>query len=393
MTIQPITTPGTVATVTPPPAVTDITSAGLQRLADWVQAAQHAHQLVAPLVGTPFVPEAYKPRVDPRATDQEKAAAYETAVATATAAVLQGISLELDPLTSLQQIYVVHGRPGMYAKMMVALVQSRGHEVWTEESTDTRCVVSGRRRGTEQIERVTVTMDQARRAGWVARNKNYESTPSDMLWARAASRVCDRIASDVLKGLRTVEDIQDESASDQGATSRAGKTRTVSAPKRRPELVAPAPATVQASAPQAPAARQVAPTDDDLLGYEQDASTQPQESISGQQIAEQTWRAINAAFVDLGVKGDGQKEARLQIIGHVVGRDVSRGNELTAADGELVLTTLADAGPRVVWDVLGGRFGHTDPDVVVVEQADVVDDGSGLPDPSDENDPWAGADQ
>lgn len=189
----------------------DSASEAMDRLARWVDAASNARRLVAPLVMTAFVPEAYKPRVSDRSTDKEKQEAYEVAVANATAAVLQGLSLGIDPLMALQQIYIVHGRPGMYAKMMVALVQSHGHEVWTEEGecTDTRAVVYGRRRGTDRVERVIVTMDMARKAGWTS-NQAYTKTPQDMLYARAAARVCDRIASDVLKGLASVEAIHDE---------------------------------------------------------------------------------------------------------------------------------------------------------------------------------------
>lgn len=190
-------------------AVLDSTNDALNRLGDWVQAARHAHQLVAPLVGTAFVPDAYKPKIDPRATPEQREEARQGAIANATAAVLQGITLGLDPMTALQQIYIVHGRPGMYTKIKVALVQAHGHEVWVEDISDTRCVVAGRRKGTEHIERVTVVMEQARKAGWT-KNEAYTKTPQDMLYARAAARVCDRIASDVLMGIASVEEIQDE---------------------------------------------------------------------------------------------------------------------------------------------------------------------------------------
>ena len=86
---------------------------GLAKLREWAAAASDAAALVSPLVSTPFVPDSYRPKVDPRATAEEKEAARQVAIASATAAVLQGVSLGLDPLVALQQIYVVHGRPGM----------------------------------------------------------------------------------------------------------------------------------------------------------------------------------------------------------------------------------------------------------------------------------------
>lgn len=241
-----------------PGIMPDVTGEALDRLARWVESAGHAHKLVAPLVGTPWVPAAYQPwggKPPARPTEEETARAYETAVASATAAVLYGSSLGIDPLMALQQVYVVHGRPGLYAKMMVALVQSRGHEVWTEDLTDTRAVVCGKRKGSSHVERITVTMDMARRAKWTG-NSKYQETPQDMLWARAAGRVCDRIASDVIKGIATVEQIEDEAIQ---ATATAGTTtRTVAPRKTAPAAIeaaeepalapepTPAPATVEA---------------------------------------------------------------------------------------------------------------------------------------------------
>jgi len=210
-------------------AVLGNTGDALARLGEWVQAASHANRLVAPLVGTAFIPDAYTPKIDPRATPEEKQAARETAIANATAAVLQGITLGLDPMTALQQIYIVKGRPGMYSRIKVALLVAHGHEVWTEDISDTRAVVCGRRKGSDVVERVTVTMDQARKAGWSS-NEAYAKTPQDMLYARAAARVCDRVAPDVLMGIASVEEIQDEIQ----ATAEVGNGHRTVRPRQKP---------------------------------------------------------------------------------------------------------------------------------------------------------------
>ena len=62
------------------------TTDGLARLREWAAAASDAAALVGPLVDTPFVPDSYRPKVDPRATVEEKQAARQVAVASATAA-------------------------------------------------------------------------------------------------------------------------------------------------------------------------------------------------------------------------------------------------------------------------------------------------------------------
>jgi hypothetical protein len=295
----------------------------LARLGQWVEAARNAHQLVAPLVGTAFVPEAYKPKVDPRATAEQREEARQTAIANATAAVLQGITLGLDPMTALQQIYIVHGRPGMYAKLMVALVQAHGHEVWTEDESDTRVVVAGRRRGTEVTERVTVTMDQARKAGWTS-NQAYTKTPRDMLWARAASRVCDRIASDVLKGIASVEEIRDTI---QVQAETGNGTRTV-APRRRAAAELPA-----------------APVDEPPLEEETaGAAAAPAEPVD--ELAPDpeprliTTPQSKKLYALLREHGKEDREVALVYIAGVVGRPVESTKELTVAEAGSVIDAL-----------------------------------------------------
>lgn len=302
-------------------------SAALERLGQWVTAAQHAHTLVSPLVDTAFVPDAYKPKVDPRATPEQKQAAYQVAVANATAAVLQGITLGLDPLTSLQQIYIVHGRPGMYAKLMVAIVQSHGHDVWTEDESDTRVVVAGRRKGADVIERVAVTMDQARKAGWTS-NQAYTKTPRDMLWARAAARVCDRIASDALKGIASVEEIQDTIQ----VTAEAGKTRTVSPPKR-----AAAPAITAAEEP---------PLEEAEPAAAQDFPAEPM--ITAAQL-----KKLHTLLTN---NGHGERNAGLAHLSDELGRNVMSSKELTKAEAIRVIDGLdaakpvpVDAEPELGW--------------------------------------------
>jgi hypothetical protein len=119
-------------------------------------------------------------------------------------------------MQALQSTYIIGGRPAYYARTMVALTQRQGHEVWTEKETPDSVTVCGRRAGSDNTERVTVTIAQARQAGWT-RNKQYDTNPMMMLWARAASTVCRRIAADALLGVPyTAEEMQDEQAA-QGA--------------------------------------------------------------------------------------------------------------------------------------------------------------------------------
>ncbi len=204
MTVQ-TTTPNLPAQPQQFGTVVQSEATALRGLDDWLRAAGSAEQLARQLVHSFFVPQAYKPG-NPR--DE---AAVGVAVANATGAILLGQSLGLDPLTALQQIYVVHGRPGMYAKLKVALAQAAGHRVWDEEYTAESATVCGQRHGTDDLVRITITMEQAKQAGWTS-NAAYQKTPADMLWARAASRVVDRIAADLLMGIQSIEDIDEDDA-------------------------------------------------------------------------------------------------------------------------------------------------------------------------------------
>jgi hypothetical protein len=311
----------------------------LNRLGEWVTAARAAKELVAPLINTPFVPEAYRPKVDSRATDKEKAAAFELALANATGAILQGITLGIDPLMALQQIYIVHGRPGMYAKMMVALVQSRGHEVWDEDVSDTRAVVCGRRKGSDHPVRIVVTMDQARRAGWTS-NQAYAKTPQDMLWSRAAARVCDRIASDVLKGIASVEEIRDEIQ----ATAEVGNGHRTVRPRQKP-------APIEATTVEEPALEEEPwPTSPTPPGptaspktRDEPTSTSPTPAASENQpaspgtITAAQQKMLHALLRDT---DRGDRDVALVYISGVLGREIQSTKELSKADAGKVIDAL-----------------------------------------------------
>ena len=81
------------------------------RLVSWAHAADAANRLAKALCTTTFVPREMKDEGN------------------ATAAILMGDELGLTPLASLKSIYVIHGTPALYTRAMVALVQSRGHEI------------------------------------------------------------------------------------------------------------------------------------------------------------------------------------------------------------------------------------------------------------------------
>lgn len=124
------------------------------------------------------------------------------------AAMLTGEELGIKPMTSLQKIHVIEGRPGLASELMRALILQHGHEIWIEEKSTTRVTVAGCRKGSERVSRVTWTADDVKRAGLDGR-PNHKKYPRAMLTARATAELARDIFPDVIGGLYALEELQD----------------------------------------------------------------------------------------------------------------------------------------------------------------------------------------
>ena len=120
-------------------------------------------------------------------------------------AIVKGAALGMDPITAANSLYVVNGKPAMYAETMAALVKNAGYDIWAEEASDESVTVCVRRRGSDLMHSSTWTIERARKAGYMS-NKRYETNPQQMLYARALSEACKRGAPEVLAGLSSVEE-------------------------------------------------------------------------------------------------------------------------------------------------------------------------------------------
>lgn len=175
---------------------TDIGTTGANLIREAAAVMVDAHALATAVADTQMIPKHFQGKPDECA-----------------AAMLYGASLGLDPMQSVRQIYVVHGQAALYARAMSALVQGAGHKVWTVESTDQSVTVSGSRRGSEHVETATWTFERAQKAGYT-NNAKYKTDPQAMLYSKALSEVCRKIAPDVLSGVYSVEEMQLEGRGD-----------------------------------------------------------------------------------------------------------------------------------------------------------------------------------
>lgn len=203
MTIQPMN-------ANPPAELTALpVTAGTIQLAEWAGELQSAIQLGTALCGTEFVPAGFRGKPE-----------------AAAAAILAGKSLGLDPMNALSNIFVVHGRPALYARTMVALVMAQGHEVVRTEATPQRVTVSARRKGQQQWQDFTWTIDRAKTAGYTG-NKKYDTDPIAMLTAKAQAEACRTVAPDVLAGMPySAEEVELEDMGEQPAKASPAPAKT-----------------------------------------------------------------------------------------------------------------------------------------------------------------------
>lgn len=289
---------------TDPTALPTLDDEGTALISRAVEQMQNAHRLANALATTAFVPAHFRGKPDDVA-----------------AAIMYGAAIGLDPMASLRSIYVVNGQPGMYARQMVAIAQSKGHAIWTEEASDESVTVAGRRCGSSTVERDTWTYARAQKAGYTS-NKKYDTDPQAMLWARAASVVVRRIAADALAGLDTsVEEL------------RVIDSEVVQPQRPKRESAA----ALLASANPEPAEAEVA----------EEAAVEPEPEPS---ITDAQQRKIGTLMRQSSIT---ERADALAYVGTVIGREVASRTELTTTEAGRVIEALeadlaqpaADAAP------------------------------------------------
>jgi hypothetical protein len=174
----------------------------------------------------------------------------------ATAAILYGAELGLNPIQSLQRVIPIHGMPSLEARTMVALLKSRGYRIRTREQSDTSVTVEGWDLNGDQFES-TWTIDRAKQAGyvpepisdnslkrpgvvedwvyvtktWDGKSKNsvlgnmkYITDPQAMLKAKCQAEVCRDMAPDILLGISYAREELESERWDEPASAPAEST-------------------------------------------------------------------------------------------------------------------------------------------------------------------------
>lgn len=284
-------------------------SAAVGALMEWAQSASAAHEIAVHLVRTSFVPEGFRGKPDE-----------------ATAAILAGVEVGLQPMAALRSFDVIQGTAAPRANTLRAIVQSQGHDVYVVESTETRAVVAGRRRGSSQEQRSVWTIDRAKRLGLTGK-KNWQAQPQAMLVARATSELCRLIASDAILGLPySIEELVDGDAVAEVTPLDAPKRRTA----QRATRAAVKPARVDAPPAPEPAFDEP-PLDDDEPGPAVEPAPNP-EGITDAQV-----KMLAASMNERGIT---DRDDALAYVASVIGREVGSRKELTKAEASAVIDSL-----------------------------------------------------
>lgn len=269
-----------------------IQDVAIHRLGEWARSADAAHQIAQTLVQTSFCPESFRNKPGE-----------------ATAAILAGMEVGLQPMAALRSFDVIQGTAAARAITLRAIAQSHGHEMVLEESTETRCKMKGRRRGASEWQPVVWTIDRAKKLG-VTNKPNWRNQPQSMLLARATSELARLIASDAILGIAySIEEIEDgvlPGGNVDATPAVTTGTRRMSRKKAEPK---PAPAPEDA-APESP-----------LLD--------PQSPLA---------KRMFATFNEAGIT---DRDDRLRYVSDVVGREVTGSAEMTDDDASKVIDALA----------------------------------------------------
>lgn len=126
------------------------------------------------------------------------------------AAIMLGAESGLAPITALQHIAVINGRPSVWGDVALALVMASGLLEWIDEDVgDSGATCTVKRRGWPESASRTFTIEDARRAGLLGKPGPWQQYPKRMLQMRARSWALRDTFPDVLRGLSVREEVLD----------------------------------------------------------------------------------------------------------------------------------------------------------------------------------------
>lgn len=129
-------------------------------------------------------------------------------------ALIMSEQLKTNPVTLMQEMYIVHGKPAFSAKFITSLANKLGpftapiaYEV-KGKGDDLEVTAYAPMKDGPRAE-ATVSMKMAKAEGWASKNKKYQTMPEHMLKFRAATFLARTYCPDVLMGFTSKEEVKD----------------------------------------------------------------------------------------------------------------------------------------------------------------------------------------
>lgn len=124
----------------------------------------------------------------------------------------------VDPMQVMQNLYIVHGRPGWSSQFLISSFNCTGrftslrYEWRGEEGKDNwGCRAWAIEKATsERLNGTWITLNMAKKEGWVNKSgSKWQSMPEQMMMYRAAAFFIRAYAPEIANGLHTAEEVAD----------------------------------------------------------------------------------------------------------------------------------------------------------------------------------------
>jgi hypothetical protein len=142
-----------------------------------------------------------------------KATDKNQAVAQATMALMQGLEIGISPMQAANGIAVINGRPCIWGSLVPALIWKAGHKIeeWIEEEDTDKMVAFCKitRSDNDIVITRSFSVKDAKAAGLLDKPGPWKQYRKRMLAMRARGFAANDGVPDVLRGMYTVEEMQD----------------------------------------------------------------------------------------------------------------------------------------------------------------------------------------
>lgn len=167
-------------------------------------------------------------------------------IGSAVIAVDMAFRLRMNPLMVMQQLYVVHGKPGWSAQFVIAVINASGRFTplrfrYSGQGETRECVAySTDIKSGELLEGTSVSIKLAKAEGWFSKaGSKWQSIPEQMLAYRAAAFWGRIYAPEMFMGLPTTDEIKDIEPQPRPAAPTEIRFDKPAAPEPEPKTEAP----------------------------------------------------------------------------------------------------------------------------------------------------------